>query len=63
MNLCKLPKEEYEAMQQDKERWHKCYVMLKEWGRPQIKWWLETQCEESSVEDFKRRLNLLNSRK
>jgi len=56
-NLCDLPQDKQDAIEEDKERWYIALTVLQEKNRDEIVEWLNLLKQDHLREDFRRRLN------
>jgi hypothetical protein len=60
-NLALLPKEQREAIQEDKQRWLDAHNRYKQQTSAQIRQWLKNLPEGEYKDDMRRRLNIIRS--
>lgn len=59
MNLAKQPKEQQEAIEEDKRRWFEANKMYSTMNHSQITQWLRAQKDYALREDMRERLNII----
>lgn len=58
-NLALLPKDQREAMQEDKTRWLEAHKRYTTHSYAQLRWWIKNMPEGEYKDDMRRRLNII----